>query len=164
MKKTIKRMIADLVKLFIRLLSAFAYIFPFLEAYIYVSQFLLSQGYYNSALTSLGLDLRYSTTLSIAVFATILFLIKRKWVPYLLKYHSMVTLLLSMIIPLVDLAAYNFPSLVTAQGSVIFTICRTFIFLLIALIMYCVLFALSGKRPKIPFITSVVNGSIVGPE
>jgi hypothetical protein len=166
MMKTIKCMIANLVKLFIRLLSVFVYIFPFLEAYIYVSQFLLNQGYYNSALTGLGLDLRYSNNVSIAVFATTLFLIKRKWVPYLYKYHSMVSLLLSMIISLFDLASYNFPSFVLAQGSVIFTICHTFIFLLIALMMYCVLFALSGKRPKIPFITPAVYVHLrgMGPE
>jgi hypothetical protein len=163
--KKIVRVLANLVKLFIRLLSASAYMFPLLELYIYFNFFFYNRAYNStSLLENVSWSLQFGASLNLAISLAFLYLVKREWVPYLLKYHLMVTLFLSMGIKFCDIIIYNFPISATTVGALSFIALKTFIFLVIALIMYCVVFALRGKRPKIPFITSAVNGYIAGPK
>jgi hypothetical protein len=71
-----------------------------------------------------------------------------------------------MVISFCDTTIHYFSVSATTKGggALSFITLKIFVFLVIALIMYCVVFALKGKRPKIPFITSIVNEFIVGPE
>jgi|Transcript_26064 uncharacterized membrane protein len=150
-------MFSNLIKTFTILLSVYVYWFPFLETYLLICPFLRCQRLITYFIEDSAFAQRGDVLLHLTIFGLTFIGIGIRRIPYLLRFHALQALMLSMVISLVDTAAYLFTVALTAEDSIGYPIFNMFCFIIIALIVYCAIFALVGKITRIPLLTMAVQ-------
>jgi hypothetical protein len=154
----IKRLIPYLGTLFVILLSVSFYIVPILEVYLYIYGFLLENfGYHNELLFTWGMHLRRNPLIPIKVLVFVIFLSSRKWTPYLIKFHSFMTVYLSMMTQILEIITQTYQQHILATNTIPWAISQGVAFIMTFIIFYCIVSALRAKVPQVPLLTEAVE-------
>lgn len=149
-----------LLKILGRIISVAIYAYPFLEIYCFFGIYLHSLGWGLPDFAEEGAYiLKENTWLNFLMFTVILILTqaRRLNISYFVRYNLMQALLLIFLCNFSDTCVFLFPRFCIGEGSIGYPIFNVCSFLIIVLIIYCTLFAIIGKIPNVPVLSTSVR-------
>lgn len=158
-KWNLKTMLGSVLrKILDRLICVSVYAFPFLELYLFFNPFLRSYRISSPWLEEAAIVFRANPWFSYLIFALIVgaLSIKRIKLNFFRKYNLMQALILIFAASFLDTADFLFPYVIRGQGSIFTPFFNFVCFGLLLLVTYCGIFALIGRIPSIPLLSSAV--------
>jgi hypothetical protein len=149
----------NLFKIINRMVCTIVYSFPFLELYLFFNPFMRSYRISPAWLESAAIVFRQNPWVSYGLFAIIIYATTSKSLKlnYYSRYNLVQALILMFLSSVLDTMDYLFPYVVRGQGSITAPFFFFLCFSLLVLISYCAIYAIIGKIPNIPLITTAVK-------